>query len=98
MDDKIQAALDRAAKACISYYQLPECIPTKQNFDLWIETLTEPIKSNFKKMGIEGCQGIFNYRRFILELADIGMENYMREHLSSEDYDFWISHSEKIII
>lgn len=94
MDDKIQAALDRATKACISYYQLPECIPTKQNFDIWIESLTEPIKSDFKKKGIEGCKGIFNYRRFILELAGIGLENYLREHLSGEDYDFWKSQNQ----
>jgi hypothetical protein len=94
MDDKIQAALDRATKACISYYQLPECKPTKQNFDLWIKSLAEPIKSDFKKKGFEGCQGILNYKRFILELADIGLENYLREHLSSEDFDFWKSHKE----
>lgn len=78
----------RYGRVCTDYYDLPECIPTRENFELWILSLEEPMKSDFRKKGYELCKGVLNYRRFILEMSDIGMDEYLRYHLSSEDYEY----------
>lgn len=80
----------RVAKVYHEYYSLSECVPTRQNFDWWIESLDEPMKSCFKKLGFEACWPVLNYRRFILELADIGLHEFLRERLSEEDYRYAI--------
>lgn len=79
----------RYGKAISGYYSLPECVPTEQNFKEWIDSLQEPMKSAFKKQGFDSCKGVLNYRRFILESADIGLDEYLRNNMSSEDYQYY---------
>lgn len=42
-------------------------------------------------MGINNCRGHLNFIRFVLELHDISMDEYMEKTLSKNDYDFWKS-------
>ena len=65
--------------------------PTELDFSEWIASLNEPMKSAFQEKGLENCRGVLNFRRFILEGKDNGMEDFMKENLSPEDYDYWIN-------
>jgi hypothetical protein len=81
--------LEFIGKIAVRYYNSVRFNPTQKDFDLWIESLKEPMKSNFKKQGLENCKGVLNFKRFILELNDFGMDEYMKNNLSIEDYKFW---------
>ena len=81
--------LDNIGKVAMRYYAMEEFNPTWQDFELWIESLKEPMRSDFRKKGLEGSKGILNFRRFYLEIRDQGMEEYMKANLSQEDYLFW---------
>lgn len=83
--------LNRIGLACKAYYNQP-IEYTPHNFTLWIESLNEPMKSVFKSKGLENCIGMLNYRRFLLELSDLGMAEYLRQALSKEDFEFWEGH------
>ena len=55
----------------------------------WLESLPEPIAKDMKKQGYEFCLQTLNFKRFFHERNDRGMEEYMRENLTEEQYQFW---------
>jgi hypothetical protein len=81
--------LNRIGIVATTYYD-QEIKTTRDDFKLWIDSLKEPMKSTFEEEGFDKCKGILNFKRFCLELQDYGMESYMKEHLSKEDYSFWV--------
>lgn len=76
-------------KIAVQYYNQIKFNPTQKDFDLWIESLKEPMKSAFKKQGLSECKGVLNFKRFILEMNDLGMDEYMKKNLSEEDYKIY---------
>ncbi len=50
--------------------------------------MEDPMKKGFTQKGFEQCKGVLNYKRFILELNDFGMDVYMKNNLDPEDYTF----------
>jgi len=81
-------------KVISSYYsQLNVKEVTEEDFSLWIESLQDPMKKHFKEKGLEGCRGVLNFQRFILETEDKGLEEYLKNELTEEDYNYWRDHS-----
>lgn len=77
-------------KIVLGYYdQLITRDLTKQDFDDWIESLQDPIMSHFKAKGLDGCRGVLNFQRFILETQDRGLSEYLKERLTEEDFNYW---------
>jgi hypothetical protein len=75
------------------YYQLKKKEITEEKFSVWIESLEDPMKKDFKAKGLEKCSGVLNFQRFILELQDNGLEEYLKNELSDEDFTYWTEHS-----
>jgi hypothetical protein len=83
MTDKINTAL-------YSYYTLLEVNTiTEDEYKLWIESLEEPIKKHFSSKSLELNKGVLNLQRFILELRDISLEEFMRDKLTEEEYNIY---------
>lgn len=79
----------RMGKVAMAYYQGGEFNPTPSDFTLWLESLPTNLQKGMKAKGFEDCKGILNFKRFYFELRDYGMEEYMKEHLNSEEYEYW---------
>lgn len=80
----------RISKIINEYYkQLNRDELTDKDFKLWIESLLEPMRGAFRKQGLDNCRGVLNFQRFILELQDKGLDEYMRENLTEEDNRYW---------
>jgi hypothetical protein len=71
------------------YKQVDQITMTVQDFENWLSSLTEPMQSDFRKKGFKDCQGILNFQRFCLEMQDYGMDAFMKEHLSPDDFNLW---------
>ncbi len=65
------------------------------DFNLWIDSLQEPMRTHFKSEGLDKCRGVLNFKRFILELRDKGLEEYLSETLTEEDLRYWRENSIK---
>ncbi len=78
----------RICNAAQEYYSMAES-PSQYEYDMWLESLDESMKADCKKLGKPMCEIKLNFKRFILELRDIGMDQFMMEKLSGADYDFW---------
>jgi hypothetical protein len=80
MTDKINTAI-------LSYYSLLDINTiTEDEYKLWIESLEEPMKKHFSSKSLEHNKGVLNLQRFILELRDISLEEFMRDNLTEEEY------------
>jgi hypothetical protein len=86
MENKLQI-ISRATSAY--YSQLKSKELTEEDFRLWIESLSEPMRTSFKNKGLNSCRGVLNFQRFILELQDNGLEEYLKNELKEEDYNYW---------
>jgi hypothetical protein len=92
MEIKVEDRLLRIGQTTTSYYkQLNSKELTEEDFKLWIASLPEPMKSSFKDKGLDSCKGVLNFQRFILELQDKGLEEYLKNKLTVEDYSYWIA-------
>jgi hypothetical protein len=60
--------------------------PTLTDWNEWIDGLDEPMKSSFRKQGFDSCRGVLSFTRYVNEKNDIGMEEFVKLHLSADDY------------
>lgn len=96
--DKQQVSIDpqliRIGNTIHSYFsQLNREELTKEDFHSWIDSLEEPMKTAFAKKGLEDCRGVLNFQRFILELNDYGLWEFLKQALTEEDYNYWKAHN-----
>ncbi len=82
--------LFRVGNATFVYHQkaYSKEIP-KQYFNEWLEGLPEPIRTDMEKRGFEGCKTVLSFTRYVNERRDVGMNKWMKEHLSVEDFEYW---------
>lgn len=92
MNIKVDERLIRIGHTCNDYYkQLNSKGLTEEDFKQWIESLEEPMRSSFKNKGLGNCRGVLNFQRFILELQDIGLDEYLKNNLTEEDFSYWVA-------
>jgi hypothetical protein len=85
---EFHAQLFRIGNAAYCYHSRAiELEPTEEDFNEWVEGLPEQIKSDFKNRGFEDCKGVLSFTRYVNEKNDIGMDKWMKENLSKEDYE-----------
>ena len=65
--------------------------PTEGDFAEWLEGLPENMRNDMAARGFEQCKTALPFTRYVLEKHDIGMSEWMRTHLSEEDFHFWQS-------
>jgi hypothetical protein len=93
MDNKEHEILLRIGHTCSDYYrQLNPKEITEEEFNIWADSLQEPMRGVMKKDGLDLCRKVLNLQRFILELRDKGMEEYLKSNLTKEDYRYWKAH------
>ena len=82
----------RVGRATTDYYkQLNPKTLTEEDFKLWIDSLEEPMRGVFSKKDLESCRTVLNFQRFILELRDKGLEEYLKTNLTEEELSYWIA-------
>jgi len=82
------AALFRIGNAAYIYHQLGtgRIENLKLYFEEWVQGLPPSISEDMKRQGFERCQSMLPFTRYVNERNDIGMDQWMKEHLSEEDY------------
>ena len=65
--------------------------PTEEDFEDWVSGLPENIGKDMRAKGFEACKAAFPFTRHVLERRDIGMDQWMKEHLTQEEYEWWQS-------
>lgn len=91
---EFHARLFRYGNAAYIYHQLVKAPSNKDSlkvyYEEWLQGLPPNIAEDMKKKGFEQCKSLFPFTRYVNERADIGMRDWMKEHLSEEDYNYYI--------
>lgn len=61
--------------------------PTETDFEEWLTGLPDNIRNDMKIRGLDSCKGVLSFTRYVMEKNDIGMEQWMKEHLGESDYN-----------
>lgn len=80
----------RTTNASLHYYKELEADPTEKDFEEWLAILPKELARTFRNDGYEKSKGVIPLRRHTAERNDMGMSEYMRQALSSEDYSRWM--------
>lgn len=65
--------------------------PTEEDFKDWLDGLSEIVRKDMESKGFEACKAILPFTRHVLERRDIGLEEWMKKHLSEPDFEWWKS-------
>lgn len=92
---EFHARLFRYGNAAYIYHQMAKRPKNKQSLKLyyeeWLQGLPPNIARDMKAKGLEYCETTLPFSRYINERADIGMDAWMKEHLSEDDYSYYKS-------
>lgn len=88
------AQMFRLGNAAFIYHSIAKRMePTEKDFLIWLENIPNNIANDMRAKGFEACKGILSFTRYINEKNDIGMNQWMRENLSKNDYNTYIEKS-----
>ena len=81
------ARLFRFGNASYVYHtRAEEQEPTKEDFIEWLEGLPKNIREDMERKGFDSCMGVLSFTRYVMEKNDIGMDEWMEQNLSKEDF------------
>ena len=85
------AQLFRFINAAYIYHTQAKAFnPTKEDFEEWLTGLPKNIRNHMEIIGFALCKDVVSFQRYVLEKNDIGMDKWMKNNLSENDYnDYW---------
>lgn len=82
----------RIGNAAYIYHQHATSVSEKNSrlyYQEWLQGLPAEISSAMKIKGFENCRTMVPFMRYINEREDIGMTEWMKEHLSEADFNHY---------
>lgn len=83
------AFMIRTGNVAAHYYSQREAEPTLEDFEDWLIGLPAQLAAFHRANGYEKSKGALPLRRHAAERNDVGLEAYMKDALSPEDYEKW---------
>ena len=98
-EKKYHARLFRLGNAAFIYHSLATSgnnETLKIFFTEWLEGLPANIKADMKRLGFDKCKNMLPFTRYVNERQDIGMDEWMKEHLTEDDYKYYKEQGAKL--
>jgi len=68
-----------------------EYSPSYVDFLDWLEGLSSNIRKDMEEKRFEFCKTALPFTRHVMEINDMGINEWMRTHLSNDDFELWRS-------
>ncbi|MEM1120265.1 MAG: hypothetical protein AAGJ18_07430 [Bacteroidota bacterium] len=85
----------RVSDMMVAYHKRPPVEPTLKDWEDWIKGLPEPMKSGFREKGFEDSKSALPFIRFYQEKHDYGMRDFIRDNMSKEDFEYYMTLEKK---
>jgi len=93
------ARMFRIGNAAFIYHQIAASSTNAVTLEIyyhdWLEGLPPAIMQSMKEQGFEACKNTLPFTRYVNERRDIGMDEWMKQRLSEEDYKTYKDNSQK---
>ena len=66
----------------------------KVYYEEWLQGLPPKIAVQMKELGIKECFSMYPFTRYVNERNDLGLRDWLREHLSKDDFDIYTQSGE----
>jgi hypothetical protein len=89
---EFHSRLFRIGNAAYIYHQQANSLEDKiseEYFHEWVEGLPDNMKNEMQRKGFEACKIMIPFTRYVNERCDIGMDEWMKNHLSDDDFKAW---------
>jgi uncharacterized protein with NAD-binding domain and iron-sulfur cluster len=93
-DREFHALIFRLGNAAYIYHQLAFNASrefSEMCYSEWLEGLPPNISEAMKRKGFEGCKTILPLTRYVNERKDIGIDEWMKENLSENDFKEYLN-------
>lgn len=90
---EFHARIFRTGNAAYVYHQQAHKTDEKrlrEYYAEWLEGLPPHISADMKERGFEYCKAALSFTRYVNERNDLGMRDWMKEHLSEEDFKYYM--------
>ncbi|SMO90773.1 hypothetical protein SAMN06265379_11411 [Saccharicrinis carchari] len=91
---EFHARMFRIGNASYRYHKQANSLSVKmakKYFHEWLEGLPDSITADMRAKGFEACKTMLPFTRYVNERCDAGMDDWMKEHLSEEDFKVWLN-------
>lgn len=88
-DREQTAFMFRTGNVASHFYNESEAEPSEEDFLDWLEGLDVNIARTIRKDGFEKHRRSMPLRRHAAERNDMGLDQYMKAHLSEQDFARW---------
>lgn len=68
------------------HHEAKDYSPDLEDYQEWLEGLPENVRRGMEQLGFDGCRNVLSFTRYVMEKHDVGMEEYIRQHMVAEDY------------
>jgi hypothetical protein len=91
-DKEFHARLFRIGNAAYIFHREADTTTkiSEEYFHEWLEGLPDNMKKDMQRKGFEACKSILPFTRYVNERCDIGMDEWMKNHLSEDDFKAWL--------
>ena len=89
---EFHARIFRIGNATIYYHRLADCAndtTLRLYFREWLEGLPVHIREDMERKRWEKCKTMLPFTRYVNECSNIGMDEWMKEHLCEEDFAYY---------
>jgi hypothetical protein len=86
------AQLFRIGNAVYRYHKKALSINNElaeQYYNEWLLGLPDNIKNHMQKKGFKACKTMLPFTRYVNERNDLGLDVWLKDHLSDNDYREW---------
>lgn len=83
------AFMFRTGNVASHFYNESEAEPTEEDFIDWLAGLRDDLARKFRQEGFEKHRTSLPLRRHAAERNDMGLDEYMKTHLSEQDFTRW---------
>lgn len=66
----------------------------REYYEEWLQGLPPKMAVDMKELGFEGCFSVWPFTRYVNERKDLGLRDWLREHLSKEDFEVYMQSGE----
>ena len=82
-------SLANIINACQEYYKQGNTGPSKEDFQVFVESLPENLQKYFIRKGFSKSCKTSLFKRFVLEKSGQSMDRYLADRLSSSEFRLW---------
>lgn len=80
----------RIKEGILSFLKLETEEPTPRLYSAWLQSLNQEQRTAVQNLEFEDGKNLISFQCYMLEQSGYSIIHFLKEHLSAEDYDYYL--------